>query len=149
MTNAFPLSRNTTDREYGATSESRNTTAWDFDTMYSCVCDSSWPVGLEKGEWQKAEWHGPDCSLKRCPHGDDPVTAANETNCEGVTPPGGSESGKAGNGCVVECSNRGVCVYEEGIGRCKCADGFLGEDCGTMSEYGMEMGEWFDPAWEV
>jgi len=70
-------------------------------------------VGLEWGEWQAAEWHGPDCSLKRCPMGDDPMTRANETDCKGVVPKGSSEAGKEGNGCVVECSNRGVCQYEE------------------------------------
>jgi hypothetical protein len=39
-----------------------------------------------------------------------------------------------------------VCNYVEGVGTCKCFDGFLGENCGTMSEYGMLMGEWVDPA---
>jgi hypothetical protein len=148
MSNAFPLGRNVTDRVYGRTPLSRDTVAWDYDTMYGCVCDSSWPVGLEWGEWQKAEWHGPDCSQKRCPMGDDPVTKANETDCKGVTPTGSTESGKEGNGCVVECSNRGVCVYEEGIGTCKCFEGFLGENCDTLSPYGMDLGEWFDPAWD-
>ena len=148
MSNAFPLSKNVTHREYGSSPESRNSTAWDYDFMYSCVCDSSWPVGLDHGEWQAAEWHGADCSHKRCPGGDDPVTKANETDCKGVQATGSLESGKPGNGCYVECSNRGVCLYEEGVGRCKCFDGFLGENCGEMSAYGMEFGEWFDPAWD-
>ena len=39
-------------------------------------------------------------------------------------------------------------MYEEGIGRCKCFEGFLGESCGDMSEFGMELGEWFDPQWD-
>mmetsp|Transcript_2728 Transcript_2728/g.5002 ORF Transcript_2728/g.5002 Transcript_2728/m.5002 type:complete len:448 (-) Transcript_2728:43-1386(-) len=148
MSNAFPLSRNVTHRGYGTRPETRNTTAWDADFMYSCVCDSSWPVGLDHGEFQAAEWHGADCSLKRCPGGDDPMTAANETDCNGKQAENSLETGKPGNGCYVECSNRGTCIYEEGVGRCKCFQGFLGEDCGTMSEFGMNLGEWFDPAWD-
>ncbi len=143
MKNAFPLSGNET--IYGRTDESRNGSAWDYDSMYGCVCDSSWPVGLGRNEWQKAEWFGPDCSLRRCPSGDDPMTAVNETDCEGKTAEGGNGVGLQGNLCYTECSNRGVCVYEEGVGRCKCFPGFLGDNCGTMSAYGGTMGEWFDP----
>jgi hypothetical protein len=149
MANAFPLTNNVTTHLYGANDDSRNRSAWDYNIMYSCVCDSSWQVGLETGEWQLAEWWGPDCSLRRCPGGDDPMTAANETNCEGITAAGGRGVGKAGNGCYVECSNRGVCSYEEGVGTCKCFEGFLGENCGTMSPYGNVMGDWIDPAAKV
>jgi len=145
MSNAFPLTNNAT--QYGATDLTRNGSAWDYEYLFSCVCDSSWPVGLERGEWQKAEYFGPDCSLRRCPHGDDPITAVNETDCNGVVAEGGAGTGKPGNGCYAECSNRGTCIYQEGVGKCKCFDGFLGENCGTLSEYGMEMGEWVDPQW--
>jgi len=46
-----------------------DTVAWDHDTMFACVCESSWPVGLDAGETQLSEWFGPDCSLKHCPSG--------------------------------------------------------------------------------
>lgn len=42
-----------------------DTIAWDFNTIYGCVCDSSWPVGYGKGETQLAEYFGPDCSLSK------------------------------------------------------------------------------------
>jgi hypothetical protein len=58
-------------------------TAWDFDVITSCLCDSSWPVGLEQGQTQLPEYFGPDCSLKRCPSGDNPFTQQDETNCQG------------------------------------------------------------------
>ena len=45
------------------------------------MCDSGWSVGLDSGETQLAEWFGPDCSLRRCPSGDDPWTTVDETNC--------------------------------------------------------------------
>jgi len=146
MTNAFPLNDNSPAFLYGSNDLHRNNSAWDYDIMYSCVCDSSWQVGLGWGQYQLAEWFGPDCSLRRCPHGDDPQTVANETDCLGVTATGGVGVGKAGNGCYTECSNRGVCSYIEGVGTCKCFDGFLGENCGTMSAYGNILGEWIDPA---
>jgi hypothetical protein len=144
MSNAMPLSAS--GNLYGSGDEARATTAWDWDSMYGCVCDSRWRVGLGRGEWQKAEWFNADCSYRRCPAGDDPTTAANETDCEGVTAEGGFGVGEAGNGCFVECSNRGVCLYESGIGSCKCQDGFLGENCGTRSGYGGKFGVWDNPA---
>merc|ERR1711924_291891 len=51
-----------------------DTVAWDANIMYGCVCESSWPVGLDTGETQLPEYFGADCSLKRCPSGDDPFT---------------------------------------------------------------------------
>ena len=48
------------------------TSAWDWDVMYGCFCDSSWPVGYEAGETQLGEFFGPDCSLRRCPSGKHP-----------------------------------------------------------------------------
>ncbi|OQR98748.1 hypothetical protein ACHHYP_08143 [Achlya hypogyna] len=56
---------------------------WDAHRIYGCVCDSSWPVGLGTGEMRVGEWFGPDCSLRHCPSGDDPMTAVDETNCAG------------------------------------------------------------------
>jgi hypothetical protein len=49
-----------------------NRNAWDREAMRQCLCDSSWAVGFESGQRQLSEWFGPDCSLKRCPSGDDP-----------------------------------------------------------------------------
>lgn len=43
---------------------------WDAMMIRGCLCDSSWAVGLDSGETQVSEWHGPDCSLRRCPSGD-------------------------------------------------------------------------------
>lgn len=53
--------------------------------IYGCVCDSAWEVGLEAGQTQEPEWFGPDCSLRHCPSGDDPVTLDDETDCSNVT----------------------------------------------------------------
>eukprot|EP00968_Pinguiococcus_pyrenoidosus_P018690 scaffold1954_cov268-Pinguiococcus_pyrenoidosus.AAC.127 len=39
---------------------------------------------------QEPEWFGPDCSLRHCPSGDDPMTEANEEDCGGVAPAGGT-----------------------------------------------------------
>lgn len=113
---------NTTDKIYGLqTSES----TWDAARIFGCVCDSSWAVGTGSGELQVAEYHGADCSLRRCPSGDDPVTAdVDETDCEGVN------GGQAGNLCYVPCSNRGSCNEQEGV--CKCNVGFAGLACNTL-----------------
>ena len=42
----------------------RDKTAWDGDTMYMCVCDSNWPVGLTKYKTQLPEYFGADCSKR-------------------------------------------------------------------------------------
>lgn len=60
-----------------------NTVAWDYQSIFGCVCDSAWPVGFDFGETQLAQYFGPDCSLKHCPSGDDPFTMLNETDCTG------------------------------------------------------------------
>lgn len=52
------------DFEYG-TALAMKSSAWDYQTMYSCVCDSTWPVGFNSGERQLAEYFGPDCSLSK------------------------------------------------------------------------------------
>ena len=51
----------------------------------------------------------------------------NETDCEGMLPPGGATPGLAGNLCQVDCSNRGICNYQTGV--CACFDDFYGSDC--------------------
>jgi hypothetical protein len=79
MINATPLSMAQVD--YGGT---LHTTTWDQEKIYGCVCDSSWTVGLLSGQTQETEYYGPDCSLRRCPTGDDPTTTENETDCNGL-----------------------------------------------------------------
>ncbi|TMW57441.1 hypothetical protein Poli38472_003366 [Pythium oligandrum] len=120
---AFPLSPPIT--YTGATS----TTTWDENRVFGCVCDSSWAVGTGAGEIQASEYFGPDCSLRRCPSGDDPETLVDETDCNGKTAPGGIGVGDPGNLCYVECSNRGICNYRKGI--CTCFTGYSGNACQT------------------
>ena len=62
-----------------------DTVTWDEEMIYGCVCDSAWEVGLDAGQTQEPEWFGPDCSLRHCPSGDDPVTLDDETDCSNVT----------------------------------------------------------------
>lgn len=59
MEAALPLGPNT----YYEGNE--DTTTWDEDKVYGCLCDSSWPVGLGSGQTQEPEWFGPDCSLRK------------------------------------------------------------------------------------
>lgn len=111
-----------------------NMRSWDGDLGHSCVCDSSWPVGLLSGETQQAEYFGPTCEKRRCPSGDDPNTRnIDETDCEGKSQTGGTtgmkEPGRFGNKCHVDCSNRGSCNYDTGV--CTCFSGFMGDNCGT------------------
>jgi hypothetical protein len=108
------------------------TTTWDENRIYGCLCDSSWPVGLGHGEFQIGEYFGTDCRKRRCPSGDDPITRdINETDCHGKSHNGagttGGMLGESGNGCHVECSNRGTCNYA--LGYCNCFDGFTGIAC--------------------
>jgi EGF-like domain len=58
---------------------------WDAQTFHTCVCDSSWTVGLQSGAVQEAEFFGADCSLRRCPSGNNPETPVDETDCSGVS----------------------------------------------------------------
>eukprot|EP00586_Coscinodiscus_wailesii_P010191 CAMPEP_0172492674 /NCGR_PEP_ID=MMETSP1066-20121228/23905_1 /TAXON_ID=671091 /ORGANISM="Coscinodiscus wailesii, Strain CCMP2513" /LENGTH=169 /DNA_ID=CAMNT_0013262439 /DNA_START=465 /DNA_END=973 /DNA_ORIENTATION=+ len=101
--------------------------AWDGERIFSCVCDSSWSVGLGSGERQEAEWFGPDCSLRRCPSGDNPDTPVDETDCSGVMARGGRGTGSAGNICHHDCSGRGTCNHVNGT--CDCFADFYGVAC--------------------
>merc|ERR1711871_707279 len=86
-----------------------NAETWDEDRVTGCLCDSSWPGGLGRGELQLGQYFGADCSKKRCPSGDDPFTKdVNESDCSGrsnnnVGDPVANRTGEGGNGCYVEC----------------------------------------------
>ena len=122
MSTAQPLNPNT------FYEGSEDTTTWDSEMLYGCVCESSWSVGLEDGQTQQAEWFGADCSLRRCPSANNPYTTlVDETNCVNKNLVGGSSTGAAGNKCHVDCANQGVCDFSTGT--CKCFDGYYGVDC--------------------
>jgi hypothetical protein len=129
---AMPLRNSTSlDQNYYFTDVDGNT--WDAQSMMGCVCDSSWAVGLARGETQLAEFFGPACEKRRCPSGDDPTTGSvDETDCYGKSQRGNSndELGLPGNLCHHECSGRGLCDYDTGV--CKCFPGVEGSNCGTL-----------------
>ena len=131
---AMPLSGNPVRYGSGAPYEQgveAFATTWDAEVMQGCLCDSSWPVGIGPGERQQPEWFGPDCSLRRCPTGDDPFThGVDETDCSNQTLPSGVVT-KNGNKCHVDCSNRGVCDYV--LGECICQEGYYGNNCGQLA----------------
>merc|ERR1719199_2210776 len=131
QSDALPLSAVTTYE--GA----EDTTTWDENKIYGCVCDSSWIVGLASGETQQPEWFGPDCSLRRCPTGDDPYTTTDETRCTGQNQLGNDwpDKGHIGNYCHIDCSNRGTCNYA--TGQCNCYEGFYSDNCSQTSRAGV------------
>lgn len=43
----------------------QTTTTWEEDSVYGCVCDSDWDVGIASGQRQQAEWFGADCSRRK------------------------------------------------------------------------------------
>jgi len=128
MGDALPLSA--AGANYG-TAANVLTTAWDAEAQQACVCDSSWAVGLGAGQTQVPEYFGAACESKRCPSADNPDTKLDETNCEGVTAPGGQGVGAAGNLCHVECANQGTCDYQTGF--CTCKYGYYGDACQKMA----------------
>ena len=145
MSNALPLTCNDV---YYEGYEDEHT--WDSTMLFGCVCDSKWTVGFGDGERQLAEWHGYDCSKRRCPGGNDPVTHHNDSDCRNKSMNGKIDhspshsilyhdhlhehsqlgtgcSGAIGNACHIECSNRGKCDTTKGS--CECYEGFFGEAC--------------------
>lgn len=75
-----------------------DTTTWDQDKIYGCVCDSAWSVGFASGQTQAAQYYGPDCSLKHCPSGDDPrTTLVVESDCTYMSANGAAYHGPIGS----------------------------------------------------
>ena len=118
---------------------------WDSRSMFGCVCDSGWAVGLGANETQLAEFFGPSCEHRRCPSGDNPTTGdVDETDCEGKSQTGGTYVsyfgktftisagvGATGNKCHHECSGQGTCDYSTGL--CHCYPGMEGHNCGLFA----------------
>lgn len=133
---ALPLRNSTSlDQNYYSTDVDGNT--WDAQSMMGCVCDSSWAVGLGRGETQLPEFFGPSCEKRRCPSGDDPTTGGiDETDCFGKSQmdhgnvTSGVGIGLEGNLCHHECSGRGLCNHDTGV--CTCFPGVVGSNCGTL-----------------
>ena len=50
---------------YGSNNLARATIAWDYDVMKGCLCNSSWDVGYESGQYQLSEYYLPDCSYSK------------------------------------------------------------------------------------
>lgn len=150
MPNAFPLNANKYSYQKYQTANISERDVWDQEMIQGCVCDSSWPVGLQSGARQDAEWFGADCSLRHCPSGDDPMTSIVETNCTGknVHDSNTTSVGAPGNLCHVDCSNRGLCDYGTGI--CYCFNGFRGVACEQSIQDSPQLGENSDQtaAWQ-
>ena len=136
--------------EYGGTGYM--TSAWDHDVMHGCLCDSAWPVGYEAGQYQLGEYFGPDCSLRRCPTGNNPYSNVYQMDCHLMTQfpngsiikHGGHFEGRQGNLCLLECSGRGVCNHLTGA--CKCFDGSWGDACDQLAgagSYHSDYTDWF------
>lgn len=105
---------------------------WDSDFGSTCVCDSSWLVGLGENQVQLGEYFGTYCQYRRCPSGDDPSTPENELDCHNKSQTSGTGIGSVGNLCHIDCSNQGTCDYTTGT--CKCYPGYAGAACNILSK---------------
>jgi hypothetical protein len=112
----------------GVNATINSTKAWDCEFGHACLCDSTWDVGLGPNQTQQAEYFGPACEYKRCPTGDNPQTAIDETNCTGISVVPHGDLGQIGNLCHVDCSGQGLCDYTTGT--CNCFEGRYGSNCG-------------------
>ena len=114
---------------------------WDADVVHGCVCYSSWKFGYGLHEYQLGEYFGADCSQRRCPSGDDPITGHDEQNChrkyQTGAAGGSTHRGVVGNYCHISCSNRGTCDHSTGT--CTCYEGFYGDNCGLIANQGMKL----------
>jgi hypothetical protein len=68
--------------QFAAVATAAGAAGWEAARVYACDCDSAWPVGFGAGQTQVPQAAGVDCAQTRCPSGDDPRTAADETDCE-------------------------------------------------------------------
>ena len=128
---ALPLTNSTTTLYTHVSGDITSGASWDAKFGHTCVCDSSWTVGLGADETQKAEYFGPSCEYRHCPTGDNPNTSANETDCEDKSQITGGTNGTSGNLCHIDCSDQGICDYNTGI--CACFSGYTNSNCGTKS----------------
>jgi hypothetical protein len=90
-----------------------------FDSSKSmgCLCDGG--------------YRGPDCSLKECPSGTDPLTADLTDVLSGGS--GFVSTHTQEDGVARDCSGRGVCDYSAGL--CKCFKGYFGERCESQTNF--------------
>eukprot|EP01038_Epipyxis_sp_PR26KG_P010536 gene10536-14155_t len=138
---AVPLQSNNT--FYEARLKNTSLLVWDFDKIYGCVCDSSWPVGFDVNQTQQAEWFNADCSLRHCPSGDNPFTYdIDETDCYNKSSGTAKSVGLFGNKCHYDCSGLGLCDYKSGV--CNCFPGHYGANCGLNNVYVAVEGVNFD-----
>ncbi len=134
------------------------TSTWDENKIFGCVCDSTWTVGFGSAETQTTSWFGPDCSLRHCPSGDDPLTTGtgkDETDCRyyrdnGASWMGGVDGDGAPNFAspltgidpdLVSGTDYGAAgnkchvdcsnrgICDYASGLCRCFRGFYGEAC--------------------
>merc|ERR1712216_261198 len=102
---------------------------WPWLKYQQCHCD--------------AGYEGDDCSLRRCPRGDDPETECQTDRSQPLFRVANTNPAKGDLTCTVArlaatpagstyresatCSNRGIC--DQSTGRCNCFDGFFGLAC--------------------
>ncbi len=113
-------------RLYGGEPEAAT---WDEDKIQGCVCDSRWQVGYGPGQLQLPEYAGVDCSLQRCPSGDDPRTYdVDETDCEFF-----DDNGKTWKGIVGSDGRRykSAAALPAGVTVATPASCTPGVDCGA------------------